>query len=630
MNSNSPQVILLVEDEVLIAMSEEIALKEFGYKVITVYSGENAVETIKNKPEIDLVLMDIDLGGGIDGTVAAKQILIEKDIPIIFLSSHMEPEVVEKTEKITAYGYVVKNSNITVIDASIKMAFKLFDAYKHTAESEETYRMLYKSINDALFTSELGDDGTLGKFILVNEIACQRLGYSREELLSKTPFDINSEKSRQSLTSRIKKIIELKHVTVESEHVTKDGKIIPIELSTNVAKLRNRIYFHSIARDISERKQAQNEIKAKNEELESLNEELTASMEEMETANELLIVSNEELMIKDKLLATSEIRYRRLFESAKDGILILDAETGMIMDVNPFLIEMLGYSQDQFLKKTIWEIGFFKDVVANQDKFMELQQKEYVRYENLPLRTADGQQIHVEFVSNVYLVDNQKVIQCNIRDITDRIHAADLIKTLYAEKELVLKEVLHRVKNNMNTLHSLLVLQTMNTEDPAAVAALKDAAIRVQSMMVLHDKISRTSSLNNISVANYLPSLIDEIISNFPNSKMVKVVKKIDDFVINAKMLQPFGIIINELLTNIMKYAFTGRKDGIITVSASLKGNNLSVIIADNGNGMPEAVDFENSTGFGLSLVKMMTDQLAGSIRIERRNGTSIILEFGI
>jgi len=630
MNSNSPQVILLVEDEVLIAMSEEIALKEFGYKVITVYSGENAVETIKNKPEIDLVLMDIDLGGGIDGTVAAKQILIEKDIPIIFLSSHMEPEVVEKTEKITAYGYVVKNSNITVIDASIKMAFKLFDAYKHTAESEETYRMLYKSINDALFTSELGDDGTLGKFILVNEIACQRLGYSREELLSKTPFDINSEKSRQSLTSRIKKIIELKHVTVESEHVTKDGKIIPIELSTNVAKLRNRIYFHSIARDISERKQAQNEIKAKNEELESLNEELTASMEEMETANELLIVSNEELMIKDKLLATSEIRYRRLFESAKDGILILDAETGMIMVVNPFLIEMLGYSQDQFLKKTIWEIGFFKDVVANQDKFMELQQKEYVRYENLPLRTADGQQIHVEFVSNVYLVDNQKVIQCNIRDITDRIHAADLIKTLYAEKELVLKEVLHRVKNNMNTLHSLLVLQTMNTEDPAAVAALKDAAIRVQSMMVLHDKISRTSSLNNISVANYLPSLIDEIISNFPNSKMVKVVKKIDDFVINAKMLQPFGIIINELLTNIMKYAFTGRKDGIITVSASLKGNNLSVIIADNGNGMPEAVDFENSTGFGLSLVKMMTDQLAGSIRIERRNGTSIILEFGI
>ncbi len=119
-------------------------------------------------------------------------------------------------------------------------------------------------------------------------------------------------------------------------------------------------------------------------------------------------------------LVVSEVRYRRLFESAKDGILILDAETGMIMDVNPFLIELLGYSKEQFIKKAIWEIGAFKDVVENQDKFMELQQNEYIRYENMPLQTFDGKRIEVEFVSNVYLAGQQKVIQCNIRDITDR------------------------------------------------------------------------------------------------------------------------------------------------------------------------------------------------------------------
>jgi len=119
-------------------------------------------------------------------------------------------------------------------------------------------------------------------------------------------------------------------------------------------------------------------------------------------------------------LLASETRYRRLFESAKDGILILDAETGMIADVNPFLVEMLGYSEDQFRDKAIWEIGFFKDIVANQEKFLELQQKEYVRYDNLPLETAYGKKINVEFVSNVYLVDNKEVIQCNIRDITKR------------------------------------------------------------------------------------------------------------------------------------------------------------------------------------------------------------------
>ena len=107
-------------------------------------------------------------------------------------------------------------------------------------------------------------------------------------------------------------------------------------------------------------------------------------------------------------LTISETNYRRLFETAKDGIIILDAETGMITDVNPFLIELLGYSKDQFLEKAIWEIGFFKDIVANKDNFLELQQKEYIRYEDMPLKTADGRMIHVEFVSNVYVANQQK------------------------------------------------------------------------------------------------------------------------------------------------------------------------------------------------------------------------------
>jgi len=121
-----------------------------------------------------------------------------------------------------------------------------------------------------------------------------------------------------------------------------------------------------------------------------------------------------------RALAASELRYRRLFEAAKDGILILDATTGMIVDVNPFLTDMLGFSRAEFLGKYVWELGFFKNVVANAEKFVELQQREYVRYENLPLETADGQIREVEFVSNVYLADGKRVIQCNIRDITER------------------------------------------------------------------------------------------------------------------------------------------------------------------------------------------------------------------
>ncbi len=139
-----------------------------------------------------------------------------------------------------------------------------------------------------------------------------------------------------------------------------------------------------------------------------------------------------DLIELNESLTISETRYRRLFESAKDGILILDAETGKIMDVNPFLVGLLGYSQEQFIEKAIWEIGFLKDIVANQDKFSELQQKEFVRYENLPLETSDGRKINVEFISNVYLIANRKVIQCIIRDITER---KQMEEALFQSKE---------------------------------------------------------------------------------------------------------------------------------------------------------------------------------------------------
>jgi diguanylate cyclase (GGDEF)-like protein/PAS domain S-box-containing protein len=119
-------------------------------------------------------------------------------------------------------------------------------------------------------------------------------------------------------------------------------------------------------------------------------------------------------------LKESEMRYRRLFETAQDGILILDAVTGSITDVNPFLINMLGYTREEFIAKKLWEVGAFKDIKASKNAFLALQKNEYIRYKNLPLKTNHGNLIQVEFVSNVYLVGNEKVIQCNIRDITQQ------------------------------------------------------------------------------------------------------------------------------------------------------------------------------------------------------------------
>ncbi len=135
-------------------------------------------------------------------------------------------------------------------------------------------------------------------------------------------------------------------------------------------------------------------------------------------------------------LQLSELRYRRLFETAQDGILILDANSGEIMDVNPFLIDLLDYPFEELRGRKLWEIGQFKDIAANQSAFETLQQNEYIRYENLPLRRRDGKEIQVEFVSNVYWVETDKVIQCNIRDITVRAERRNDSNSYLATHEL--------------------------------------------------------------------------------------------------------------------------------------------------------------------------------------------------
>jgi PAS domain S-box-containing protein len=137
----------------------------------------------------------------------------------------------------------------------------------------------------------------------------------------------------------------------------------------------------------------------------------------------------------EKALRDSELSYRRLFEAAKDGILILDVDTGRINDVNPFLSNLLGFSRSEMVGKTVGELSPFKDIESNKVLLERLQKDGYVRYEDLPLETRDGRKIAVEFVSNVYQAGDKKVIQCNVRDITERKHAQDEIRRLNVELE---------------------------------------------------------------------------------------------------------------------------------------------------------------------------------------------------
>ena len=208
--------------------------------------------------------------------------------------------------------------------------------------------------------------------------------------------------------------------------------------------------------------------------------------------------------------------------------------------------------------------------------------------------------------------------------------ANEKISALLGEKDVLLKEVHHRIKNNLNVVYSLLRLQAGNANDSFAVDSIADAANRVQGMIKLYDELYLSENFVSMSVAAYLPPLIDEIVAIFPGREGVKIEKRIDDFVLPVKAIAPLGLIVNELITNAMKYAFTGRAGGILRISAESRGGKAVVAVEDDGKGIPESIDAEQGSGFGLMLIQLQAKQLGGSLSIRRGKGTKISVEFDV
>jgi PAS domain S-box-containing protein len=178
------------------------------------------------------------------------------------------------------------------------------------------------------------------------------------------------------------------------------------------------------------------QAEARTEQAKTRTEQAEARTEQAEARTEQVKTRTEQAeMRSEQAIRTSDFNYRRLFEAAKEGILILEADTGRISDVNPFLIEMLGYSHGELVGKPIWELGPFRDIVSNKAKFEQLHQQGYVLYENLSLETREGGKIAVEFVSNVYQAGDRNVIQCNVRDITERKRAEETARRMREMEE---------------------------------------------------------------------------------------------------------------------------------------------------------------------------------------------------
>lgn len=214
------------------------------------------------------------------------------------------------------------------------------------------------------------------------------------------------------------------------------------------------------------------------------------------------------------------------------------------------------------------------------------------------------------------------------RDISERKKAEHRIEDLLEEKELVLKESHHRIKNNMSTIYSLLSLHTERLSDPGARNVLHEAAGQVRSMMLLYGKLYQSQTQQEASIREFLGPLIDDIVATYCFGNTVNTNVKLKDIPLNARTLSSLGIIMNELISNSMKYAFSGVDNPLISVSASRRESTVTITYSDNGIGLPESVTLERSEGFGMQLIAGLAQQIGGSVRIERGSGTRFI--FGI
>ena len=381
----------------------------------------------------------------------------------------------------------------------------------------------------------------------------------------------------------------------------------------------------------------------------------------------------------EEALQVSETRYRRLFETAQDGILLLDADTGQILDVNPFLIKMLGYSHQYFLKKKLWEIGPFKDIAASKLRFSELQTKGYVRYEHLPIETKDGRPIDVEFVSNVYLVDHEKIIQCNVRNITLRKRVEKELEKARNELELRVKqrtaelqgttehlkrEIQERTKAEKELIRAnkqlrdlFWHLRSVREEERARLArelhdgmgqeltalkidlsligrlnkAHKPIMKKIESMMKQID-----GSIETIKriCTDLRPSLLDHLgIGAAIEWQMTEFEKRTG--IQCSVFIKPKGIILDqevsiaifrilqELLTNVARHAQATK----VRCALEKKKKEIALYFRDNGKGITQK-QLTRHRSFGLMGIRERVNYLDGQFEIKgiHGKGTSIVV----
>ena len=465
------------------------------------------------------------------------------------------------------------------------------------AEHEKTEAALRK--NEAQFRTcfehapiaiSLADAHTY-QIVKVNQAHHTLFGYSKAELATMTYVDFTHPDDIGTNIEQVKQLLDgtIDRFQIEKRFVKKDGTCIWTTLTvTLVQELDGRTYSMAMIEDITARKQTEATLK----------------------------------------LAQFSI------DCSTDPIWWVCSD-GTISYVNDSACRDLGYERDAIVGQhvTTFNPGFSK--AGWSAHWQEMKQRKAFTFESRH-RHKEGMVFPVEVTVN-YLELNGDEYHCSIvRNITDRKRAEDQLRASLQEKEILLKEVHHRVKNNLQTVYSLLNLQANTIQDPRLLLPFKDSQSRVKAMALIHEKLYQSEQLANLNFDDYVHHLVADLVRSYStNPASIHVQIEIAKLELPIDIVLPCGLILNELISNALKYAFPNDRAGTLQVGFSVSAtHHYHLIIADNGIGIPECMALPHETSvantLGLQLVQAFVQQLRGTVTIDRTVGTRFEILFPI